>query len=240
MIVFCSVDNYSKDDVVLPDGIISLHPVYSDELGKYFLCMELIRSHRDTFYRILGSRYILRPTLGNYKALSFKRQPYFEDLDFGSLNSFMKYSSLPISSDYVGLSDMRNLYSKCKRYYVAVVDRSISGEGNREEAVIVFDRYSDAIDLMRMRPRKILELVGSGFVLQNRWYPYLWVEYMNHPVCLLGEIRSHAGIYSLGSTWCYYLVCFLRDSSVKFTYMSSVFGFVFSDRFSKIVYYRDR
>jgi hypothetical protein len=128
---------------------------------------------------------------------------------------------------------MKSFCSNCKKHYVVI---AYNQKDKEKMVLLIFDRYSDTIPLVRdFSDVKIKDLLGSDFETYNGWYPYLWVEYMGSPISLLLDINSHAGSYSLGPTWCYYLVCFLKDGFVSGEDFNSVFGFVYRDRFSQVI-----
>jgi len=234
MIMFSFVEADYKESVFLPDKDIYLSFVHSPELDKNFLCMESYnqKSKNSSVFRF--HRYGLRPVLTNYKALPYKRQSSLDQFHKNIFSSRITSLGIPWSFDvHKSLDKVRSFSSNCKKYYVIVAHR----HGNVEEKVLlIFDRYSDAIFILRDFSRvRLRSLLGSDFETYNSWYPYVWVEHMAHPISLLSEIGSHAGNHLLGPPWCEYFLCFLRDGFVEHYYSSSVFGFVYRDKFSQII-----
>jgi hypothetical protein len=112
-----------------------------------------------------------------------------------------------------------------------------SEDDNEEKVAFIFDNYSEAAYVSRyFRITEFSDLLGGNFKVDNNWYPYLLVEYMGHPICLFSVISSYVGYYSLGSDWCYYLVCFLKSGFIPEENLSSVFGLVYEDKLSQIIY----
>jgi len=236
MIMFSFADTDYKESVFLPDRDIYLSLARSHDLDKLFLCMESYNRKARFCPPFRFQYYGLRPVLTNYKALPYKRQSSLDQFHKDIFSSRITSLGIPWSFDvHKSLDKVRSFSSNCKKYYVIVAHR----HGNVEEKVLlIFDRYSDAVFTLRDFSRvRLRSLLGSDFETYNSWYPYVWVEYMSHPISLLSEIGSHVGNHSLGPAWCEYFLCFLRDGFVENYYSSSVFGFVYRDKFSRIIYY---
>jgi hypothetical protein len=233
MIMFAFPEGNHLDSVFLPESNIYLYFAYSDHLDKNFLCTVSSDKEISPFDFLVRHRYRLRPILENYKALPYKRQSSVDELDDSSFPSEAKYFGFPWSCKHKSLNKMKNFHLNCKRYYVVVAYRRV---GNEEKVVLLFDRYSDAISVVRDFSKvSIKDLLGSDFETYNGWYPYLWVEYMGSPISLLLDVSSHVGIDSLSPTWCHYLICFLKDGFISEEYLGSIFGFVYRDKFSQII-----
>ena len=236
MIMISFADTDYKESVFLPDRDIYLSLARSHDLDKLFLCMESYNRKARFCPPFRFQYYGLRPVLTNYKALPYKRQSSLDQFHKDIFSSRITSLGIPWSFDvHKSLDKVRSFSSNCKKYYVIVAHR----HGNVEEKVLlIFDRYSDAVFTLRDFSRvRLRSLLGSDFKTYNSWYPYVWVEYMSHPISLLSEIGSHVGNHSLGPAWCEYFLCFLRDGFVENYYSSSVFGFVYRDKFSRIIYY---
>jgi len=239
MVMLSLSENSSyKDSVFLPEKNLYLTCIYCDQVRKYFLCMASVDlDAKPIRVRILNGD--LSPVLKMYTALPYKRQSSIEDSSIRSvLLSKVETFGFPFFYDYdnyeyVSLSKMKNFYSNLRKHYVVVV----SSKGNNEEKVaILFDRYSLAAYVSRyFWSTSFCDLLEGDSKVHNRFYPYVWIEYMGHPILLFSEISSHADYYRLGSDWCYYLVCFLRDGFIPTEDLSSVFGFVYRDKFSQII-----
>jgi len=232
MIVFSFVDADYKESVFLPEKNIYLSFAYNGSLEKHFLCME---SYKDSKASTLARfhRYGIRPVLYNYKALPYKRQSTVNRIDKNVFLSRIYNFGFPWGYDYESLNKIKSFYSSCKKHYVVIAHRS----GNiQEKVLLIFDLYSDAISVLRdFNYTNIRRILGSDFQTFNGWYPYVWVEYMGHPISLLSEIGSHARSYVMGSAWCEYFICFLRDGFLESDSFSSLFGFVHKDKFSRII-----
>jgi hypothetical protein len=243
MIVFAAVGGVCGNSVILPDGDVLLYTGHSDRLEKDFLYMLFRRKESNVSNPFAKPKGALIPYLGQYETLPYKRQPLSDQLDRYTLELKTKYLGMPLSSDYVALDKIKNFYMNCKKYYAAVACGSSSSNAdseNGETALITFNSYSDAIRTLRYdSKKKIWDLLGGKFKLYNTWYAYIRMEYMNHPICLLGEISSHVGSYSLGMEWCYYLVSFLRNGFVASISLTSYFDFIHIHRneSNKIVHY---
>ena len=240
MIVFSCVDADYFNHVFLPSNTIFLSFIYSKHLDRNFLCMEsrVLGLEPSPFF---GSRYALSPSLENYRALPYKRQSSVDKLDRRCLSTKILYFGFPWLDSSTSLNKIKAFYSNCKRYYVVIANRSIPDNEEDEKVAITFDRYSDAATVLRDFTRtKLLSLLKGDFVCRGGWYPYVWVEYMDHPISLLGGTSSYTTRYELGPTWCHYLLCFLRDGFVGDVPFSSVFGFIQTDKFSRIVHYQEQ
>jgi len=236
MIMFSFADADYKESVFLPDRDIYLSLFHSHDLDKRLLCMESYSQKGRVPSPFRFQYYGLRSTLTNYKTLPYKRQSSLDQFHRSIFSSGVASLGFPWSYDiYKSLDKIRSFSSGCKKHYVIVAHR----HGNVEERVLlIFDRYSDAIFILRDFSRvRLRSLLGSDFETYNSWYPYVWVEHMAHPISLLSEIGSHAGNHLLGPPWCEYFLCFLRDGFVENYYSSSVFGFVYRDKFDQIIYY---
>ena len=236
MIMFSFVDADHKESVFLPDRNIYLSFVHSCDLDKNFLCMESYNQKSKISSLFRFHHYGLRPVVTNYKALPYKRQSSLDQFHRSIFSSGVASLGFPWSYDvYKSLDKIRSFSSGCKKHYVIVAHP----RGNTEEKVLlIFDRYADAISILRdFSGVKLKILLGRYFETYNSWYPYVWVEHMAHPISLLSEIGSHAGNHLLGPPWCEYFLCFLRDGFVENYYSSSVFGFVYRDKFDQIIYY---
>jgi len=232
MIMFDFVDADYKESVFLPEKNIYLSFVYNGHLDKHFLCMESCKNSKiSTLARF--HRYGIRPVLYNYKALPYKRQSTVNRLNKNVFLSRIYTFGLPWTYDYESLNKIKSFHSNCKKHYI-VIAYPLS---NKEEKVLfTFDRYCDAISLLRdFGYSKIRNLLGSDFETYNSWYPYLWVEYMDHPISLLSEVGSHMGSHFLGPVWCDYLLSFLRNGFVCSDSFKSVFGCVHKGKFSRII-----
>ena len=83
-----------------------------------------------------------------------------------------------------------------------------------------------------------------GIVSCHLSRPFLWIESMDRPISLLATIRTRHGSYGLGHAWFWNFRCFLKYSIVKpscsfltdYGLVHCPFGFVYKDRFSRIVY----
>jgi hypothetical protein len=237
MLIFSVVEADYLDKVFLPEKNLCFSLCDSDQLDKSFLCV--VSCERKSIFSnpVPRSRYEFDRFLYYYMALPYKRQSSVDSLDKSVFRDNIRSCGIPWSYNYAGLSEMKNFYLSCKRYYVVVACHK---GGNEEKVVFLFERYSDAISLIRdFSYRKIRSLLGSDFEAYNSWYPYLWVEYMGHPICLFSDIDSHAGNYSLGPTWCYYLVCFLKYGYFpdENEYFDFVFGLAYRDKFSQIIHW---
>jgi len=239
MIMLSFGKNSYIEDVVLPEKNLYLTCVYCDQVKKYFLCMASVDpDSKPIRVRIVNGD--LSPLLKKYTALPYKRQ---SSIEYSSVRSILlsKIESFGFpffydydNYEYVRLDKMKNFYSKIRRHYVVVASRK---EDNEEKVAFLFDNYSEAAYVSRyFRSTEFRDLLEGYFEVRNAWYPYLWVEYMDHPVCLFSVISSYSGCYSLGSDWCYYLVCFLKSGFIPGENLSSVFGLVYRDRLSQIFY----
>ena len=182
----------------------------------------------------------LSPLLKKYTALPYKRQSSIDDLGVRSIVlSQIESFGFPFYYDYdnyeyVRLDKIKNFYSKIRRRYVVVARHK--GD-NEEKVAFLFDNYSEAAYVSRyFRSTAFRDLLEGDFEVCNGWYPYLWVEYMGHPILLLSVISSYVRYYLLGSDWCCYLVCFLRNGFIPEENLSSVFGFVYKDKLSRVFY----
>ena len=239
MVMLCFGENSYREDVVLPGKDLYLTCVYCDQVRKYFLCMASVDPDAKPIrVRIINGD--LSPVLKKYTALPYKRQ---SSIEYSSVRSILlsKIESFGFpffydydNYEYVRLDKMKNFYSKIRRHYVVVASRK---EDNEEKVAFLFDNYSEAAYVSRyFRSTEFRDLLAGNFEVLNAWYPYLWVEYMGHPICLFSVISSYSGCYSLGSDWCYYLVCFLKNGFIPEENLSSVFGFVYKDKLSQIFY----
>ena len=240
MIVFSCTNAEYFSNVFLPNKTIYLSLVHSFVLDKNFLCMEAYDSGRSKILSIFSSRHLLVPDLENYKALPYKRQSSIDKLDRRSL---IRYSVLPWFEICNSLNKIRGFYQNFKKYYVVILRRQISDDIEEDEkAAMIFDLHSDAVSVLNaFNYPKMARFLGEFFTPYS-WRPYLWVEYMKHPISLLGEISRYEGSYELGPAWCHYLLCFLKDSVVRDVCFSSIFGFVLKDdiNFKKIIHVKNR
>jgi hypothetical protein len=183
--------------------------------------------------------YVLTPSLENYRALPYKRQSSIDRLNRDYFSTRIRYFGFPWLDSSTSLNKIKTFYSNCKRYYVVIANRSVPDNEEGEKVAITFDRYSDAVTVLRDFTRtKLLSLLKGDFTCGGGWYPYVWVEYMNHPISLLGGTSSYDRRYELSPEWCRYLLCFLRDGFVGDDSFGSVFGFIQTDKFSRIVHYQ--
>jgi len=236
MIVFSCVNVDYFTSVLLPRKNVYFSFIHFPSLDKHLLCMEAYDSIYNKSFNLFRSRRLFVPDLENYKALPYKRQSFIDRVDKKSLTL---YSRLPWFDSCSSLSKIRSFYSNCKKYYVVIANRQISGKGEGERVAITFDRYSDAVSVSRDFSRtKIVRLLKDDFKCHNAWYPYLWIEYMNHPISLLGDISTYNSSYQLGSAWCDLFLCFLKDGFVRDVCFNSLFGFIKKDNFSQIVHYK--
>jgi hypothetical protein len=228
-----------REDVVLPEKDLYLTCVYCDQVRKYFLCVASVSpGAKPIRVRIINGDF--SPVLKKYTALPYKRQSSIEDPSVRSiLLSKIESFGFPFFYDYdkyehVKLDSMKSFYSNFRKYYVVVARRK---DDNEEKIGFLFDNYSKAAYVLRHSlSKEFRDPLAGDFEVCNDWYLYLWVEYMGHPICLFSVISSYSGYYSLGSDWCYYLVCFLKNGFIPEENLSSVFGFVYKDKLSQIFY----
>ena len=242
MIVFSCFDTEYFNTVFLTNKTIYLSLFHSPSLDKFFLCMEAHNSGYNKPFNLFRSRYLLVPDLENYKALPYKKQSFVDRLD---KKSSISYSALPWFENCNSLSKIKGFYLNCKKCYVVIVYRKISGNEEDEKVAVIFDRYSDAISALRdFRQTKIRRLLGNDFESCikscNSWHPYIWVDYVNHPISLLGKISSYNRSYELGAAWCDFFLCFLKDGFVRDGYFNSLFGFIQKENFSQIIHYKEQ
>jgi len=239
MIMFSFVEADHRYSAFLPDRDIYLSFVYSDSLDRCFLCMISYHQKGKILFPERLRVYGIRPILHNYRSLPYKRQSSVSELDEEVFSSRAIFG-FPWCDNYTSLDKIRSFHSSCKKYYVVIAHNGLSLKEDGEKVLFAFDRYSDSAYLVREDYGKIKILLGSDFKLHNVWCPYLWVEYMDHPICLLSVIGSYREDYSLGADWCHCLLCFLRDGSFQGDLLSSVFGFAHRDEFSRVLYCNSR
>ena len=239
MIMFSFVEASYKEGVVLPGKDLYLTCAYCDQIQKYFFYVASVDPNAKPIrVRIVNGD--LSPLLKKYTALPYKRQSSIDDLGVRSvILSKVESFGFPFFYDYdnykyVRLDKIKNFYSKIRRRYVVVASRK---EDSEEKVAFLFDNYSEAAYVSRyFRSSEFRDLLAGNFEVRNAWCPYLWVEYMGHPICLFSVISSYSGCYSLGPDWCYYLVCFLKNGFIPEENLSSVFGFVYKDKLSRVFY----
>jgi len=237
MIMFDFVDADYSDSVFLPDKTIYLVFVHSNQLDKNFLCIKSC-SQSDKSFTFCSRRYQLSPVLENYKALPYKKESYFKKYDRTFFRLITRNSGFPRFNNYTSLNKIKNFYSNCKKCYVVIAHRPFSTDEDDEKVLFVCDRYSDALPLARnYQYRDVSRLLGNDFKPYNGYHPYIWIEYMNHPISLFAEFSTYTGSYELGIAWCHYLFCFLRDGFIKDVCFGSVFGFVHRDKFRQIIHW---
>ena len=240
MIMFSFVNVNRRESVFYPDKKICLSRVYSHHLDKYFLVMKSYYPKYEGLVSPLSDSLALRPVLSNYVALPYKRQSSVDLFDNSTFRSKIRSFGFPWSLSHASLHKIRSFYSTCKKHYVVVAHRC----GNIDEKVlVVFDRYSDSLLLLRdYNYTRIRSLLGDAFQTYSSWYPYVWIEHIGHPISLFSEVSSHVGNYPLGPSWCQYFLCFLKDDVVRDVCFSSIFGFVLKDdiNFKKIIHIKDR
>jgi hypothetical protein len=234
--MFSFVDADYKDSVSLPDRNIYLSFAYSDQLGKHFLLIESYDRKEKAMPSERFQAYGIRPSLYNYKALPYKRQSSVSELDkrISSLrtNSF----SFPWCDCYRRLKKIKGFHSNLRKQYAVIAHTRLPLSEDTEKVLITFDRYFDALSLIAdYGYRKIKSLLGSNFKPFNVLHPYLLIDYMGHPICLLSEIASYTDGYSLGSDWCYCLLCFLRGGFDQKDLFRSIFVFIQKDGFSRVI-----
>jgi hypothetical protein len=229
-------------EAFLPNRELRLSCVSFKDLNRYILCMmSLDLERKDRYYWIRPGRALL-PILSNYQAFVRKRQ---SSVDWDSSFIFsptIKLYGFPFSLDSKGLDSAEIFYSSCKKHYVVLAERKTGTDvGNRERVMVVFDRYSDAIALIRgYSDSGLKELLGRDFVVVNGWYPYVWVEYMGNPICLFFELSVFSGTYNLGRHWSRYFVGLLRDGYIEGVSFASPFSFFTSAcerEFSRVIWY---
>jgi hypothetical protein len=236
-----------ENDVFLPEKKVRLGFEYSDHISKYFFCVasydqneqnEKCPPFRDRFSRVFG----FKPGLENYKALPYKRQSSVCQLDEQDSSLRTNSFGFPFSDKHESLCEIKAFYLGCKKQYVVIARRcSDTNDDGYEKVLLVCSRYSDALPLLRDPYYvKLRSLLGHGFKACNSWYPYVWVEHMDSPICLLSEITSYVYAHSLGYDWCRYFLRLLRDGYVgKFDFYAA-FGFALADienQFSNIIHY---
>jgi hypothetical protein len=243
MMVFSCVDAECLVSVFLPNKRISLSFVHSRDLDKHFLCMKTIDKNSKPLTSSFIRRYYLIPFLSNYKALPYKRESSISEYRRFYYRLTTHDFGFPWFNKHESLDKIRGFYSNYKKYYVTIAHRSISPDEDDEKVPFVCGSYSDAISLSREysyeEGGEISRLLGKDFKPYN-WYPYLWIESMNHPISLFSQVSSYTGSYSLGPEWCRYLLCFLRDGFVPCdsVYFDSVFCFVQKDKFRQVIHWR--
>jgi len=238
MIMFDFFDADYSDSVILPDNTIYLVFVHSDQLDKNILYIKCCKQSKESF-TFCSRRYRLVPALENYKALPYKKESYFKKYDRTFFRLTTRGSGFPRFNSYKSLSKIKGFYSNYKKCYVVIAHRPTSvDDGIGDMVLFVCDRYSDALPLARnYQYGDVSRLLGSDFKPYNGYHPYLWVEYMNHPISLFAEIGTYTGSYELAPAWCYYLCCFLKDGFIKDVYFSSVFGSVHKDKFRQTIHW---
>ena len=77
--------------------------------------------------------------------------------------------------------------------------------------MIVFNNYSDAIRAIRSYTSFVKNVLGSDFRTHNWWYPYIRIDYLKHPISLLGQARTHSVNFIIGKSWSRHFVHILVD-----------------------------
>ena len=211
-----------------------------------FLCVFLCDQERKDLFSYGRRERYYGPVLESYWALPYRKQSFLSRLfkSDSRLRSILRGlpSTRPYRRGRVSLSKMKSLCLSCKLKYVVALYHSDSSEKN---AVFVFDRYEDArVFWKRRQHEKIGHLSEDDLEDSYLSIPFLWIESMDHPISLFAEIRTRHSGYKLGSAWFWNFCCFLRYSVVKpscgyltdYGLIHCPFGFVYKDRFSRIVY----
>ena len=243
MMVFSCVNAEYLVSVCLPDRRISLSFFHSKDLDKYLLYVKAYDKNTKTINLPRISRYHLIPLLSNYKALPYKRKSFISKYRRNLYSLTTSDFGFPWFDSHERLDKIEGFYSDHKKYYVVIAHRPVPPDEDDEKVLFACDSYSDAISLAREcgyeENGEISRLLGEGFKPYN-WYPYIWIESMNHPISLLSQVSSYIGRYSLGSEWCHCLLLFLRGGSFlcDFDCLNSVFGFIQKDKFRQVVHWR--
>lgn len=240
MVMFSFVDTDHWRKVSFPDREIYLSYVYSDFLKRYFLCVQL-HDQKDMYYYCgRASAYGISPSLRNYKALPYKKQSSVIKLDEATSALRCNPYGIPWCLEYKGLEEIKAFCSSLKRQYAIIAHTRLPLNEDREKVLILFDRYSDALPLIAdCGYDKIKGLLGEKFKTFNVLHPYLLVDYMGHPICLLSKVSSYTAKYLLASDWCRWFLCFLRGSLCQKDPSSSAFVFMQEKWFRKVIRYDD-